>query len=126
MDINKVLEETPSLKASAGSEAEELREAWQVAKETYDNEEALFMLKKKAENHDLKSTDLKVIVSADEHLYQRRLELVGLEAEYRKKELEINLLDDMFTSAKMLGRLQIAEMGSLNTELYTKKGEQNG
>ena len=121
MEINKVLIDTPSLKATAGQEAEELREAWQVAKETYENEEALFMLKKKAENHDLKTTDLKIIVSAEENLFIKRLNLVKLEAEYRKKELEINRLDDLFTSAKMLGRLQIAEMGSLNTELYGKE-----
>ena len=122
MDINKTLTETPSLKATAGAQAEDLREAWQVAKETYENEEALFMLTKKAENHDLKSTDLKIIVSAEESLFVKRLTLVTLEAEYRKKELEINRLDDLFTSAKMLGRLQIAEMGSLNTELYKKEG----
>ncbi len=121
MEINKVLIETPSLKAIAGSEAEELRLAWQVALETYDNEEALFMLKEKAKNSDLKATELKVLVSSNDELFEKRLNNVKLESEYRKKELEINRLDDEFTSAKMLARLQIAEMGSFNTELYGKE-----
>ena len=121
MDINRTLINTPTLKASAGQEAEELRLAWQVALETYDNEEALFMLKEKAKNSDLKATELKVLVSSNDVLFEKRLNNVKLESEYRKKELEINRLDDLFTSAKMLGRLQIAEMGSLNTELYGKE-----
>ena len=63
MEIDKTLIETPSLKAKAGTEAEELRLAWQVALETYDNEEALFMLKEKAKNSDLKATELKILVT---------------------------------------------------------------
>lgn len=121
MDINKTLEETPSLKASIAIDCENLREKWQTLKEQYNHEEAYYILTEKVKNHILKSTDLKIMAQEDNKLFAQRLEIVKAEANYRKKEIEVNHLDDEFTSAKMLGRLQIAEMGSLNTELYGKE-----
>ena len=39
--------------------------------------------------------------------------MVLMEADYRKKEKEIEAIDDEFTSAKMLARLKISELGSI-------------
>ena len=113
MDINKILNEIPSKKARATQEAEELRLIWQKEKEVYANKEAKFMLLKKLEEDIVKSTELKVLVQDDLDLHKNRLELIVMESKYRKKENEVEVFDDEFTSAKMMARLKISELGSI-------------
>ena len=113
MDINKVLEEIPAKKARASQEAEDLRRDWQEAKEVYAHGEAQYVLRMKAENEVLKSTEIKYFVNEDQGLYEKRLELIIKEAIYRHKEKDIEALDDEFTSAKMLARLKISELGTI-------------
>ena len=113
MNINQVLEETPSLKARVTQEAEELRLYWQRDKDVYANIEAKKVMILKAENTNIKTTEIKYHINEDEALYQARLDLVVMESKYRKKEKEVEALDDTFTSAKMLARLKISELGSI-------------
>ena len=113
MDINKTLEETPSLKARVTQEAEDIRLEWQTCKEFYANDEAKRVMTWKAENPDMKTTEIKYHINENEDLYGNRLKLVTMESKYRKKEKEVEALDDTFTSAKMLARLKISELGSI-------------
>ena len=107
MDINQVLNESPALISRASVVAEKLRLKWQYEEEAYNNDEAKFMLRQKAEGIE-KTTELKVLVQDDERLYRQRLALVVMESAYRKKEIEVKSLDNEFTSAKMQARLEIA------------------
>ena len=105
--------ETPSLKARKSQEAEEARLRWQEAKEMYARAEAKLYLTLKAEDGDLKQGDIKALINDNSTLHEGRMELIMFEANYRKLEQEVLALDDHITSAKMLGRLKMAEMTNL-------------
>jgi len=121
MDINLTLEQSPSLKAKSAQEAEDLRLQWQQAKEAYNKEEAKRALFIKASNEKLTATQIKYQLLSDEKLYEDRLALTILESKYRKKEIETKQYDDLFTAAKSLARIKVAEMNTLDGWSATKK-----
>ena len=112
MDINNVLDTYPSLIARNSEEAEQLRLEWQQAKEVYEHKEAGFVLKMKAENSELKATEIKYFIASNDELYKERLNLVLLESTYRKKEVGMGSLEESLNAAKMLAKLKIAEMSA--------------
>ena len=113
MDINQVMIENPAKIARKAEEAEEIRYHWQTAKEEYSNDEAKFVLTLKATKKDLKSTEIKYFINNDLVLFQRRLDLVRDESNYRKKEVEVTALEEELRAAKMLARIRISEITNL-------------
>ena len=113
MEIDRVLIETPSLKSRASEEAEELRYKWQLAKEAYNNFEARTVLVLKIEEPAVKASEIKFYVNDHKELHEARLKVVLAESNYRKKEVEVKALDDKFTSSKVLARLKMSEMQTI-------------
>lgn len=113
MEIENILTTNSSLIARASEEAESLRLKWLHAKEKYQHEEALFVLQLKATKPDLKSTEIKYYVNNSPDLFDSRMNLIILESDYRKKEVEIKVLEEELRAAKMLARIKISEISNL-------------
>lgn len=113
MNINKALEEIPSLIARNAEEAEDLRFAWKKAEEELSLKEAKLALQLKAAEHDLTATAIKTMVNGDDDIHRQRLEVLVLESKYRRKECKIKALEEELNSCKMSARLQIAEITNL-------------
>lgn len=123
MDINQALNEIPAQIARVGQEAEDLRLEWQMGKETYDSVEAKMALLIKAGDPKKTATEIKYMVLDNTELYTKRLELLVKEGEYRKKLKEMEALEHELNSAKVLSRIKVAEMTSL--EFGLKKEEKD-
>ena len=126
MEIENILQTNPSLIGRAAEQAENIRHAWQLAKEVYNKNEAKFILTLKATKPDLKTTEMKYYINNDEELYKFRLKLVGNEAGYRKEEVKIKSLEEELRAAKMLARIKISEMGNLGDSLKENILKQGG
>lgn len=113
LNIDEILNSNPSKIARTSEEAENLRLKWLQRKEVYDKAEAKFVLSLKAEMLNLKSTEIKYYIANSEILYTERMEILKAESSYRKKELESKHLEEELRSAKMVARLQIAEITNL-------------
>jgi len=120
MDIHQILEHNPALIARKAEEAEDLRLKWQQEIINYEHREAGYVLKLKLEQ-EVKATEIKYYVNDDENLFNARMNLNNLEANYRKKEAEIKGLEEELNSAKMKCRHEIAEMTNLG---FNQKGAQ--
>jgi hypothetical protein len=101
--------ETPAKLARVAEEAENLRLLWQQNKEHYEHQEAKFVLLLKTTKIDLKATEIKYCINNDTNLYNTRLQLVLDESNYRKKEVEIKVLEEELRACKMLARIRISE-----------------
>jgi len=113
MDINKlhqILENHPSLKATESAHAEHWRVELQKAKEQYRQAEAGTYLQLKAKYPQDAIATLNAKVSNDMDLLQLRLNLIDIESQYKKCEIEIERLDDEFTGAKKDAEILRKEM----------------
>ena len=122
MDIHQILNNTPSLISRKAEEAEGLRLKWKEAINEYEHREAGYVLTLKAQQ-DIKSTEIKFYVNDNGELFNSRMNLIRLEADYRKKEAEIKGLEEELNSAKMSARIQIAEMSNLGFNAGNQKEE---
>lgn len=113
MNINEVLDTNPSLKARKAEETEQARLKWLQAKEELKRLEAKTALIIKAEKPSIIATLLKFRVDEDESIHKGRIQLTILESEYRLKEIMVNFYDDEFTAAKVLARLKMSEMRTI-------------
>ncbi len=57
---------------------------------------------------------VKNMVTADRKLHKLRLLLLTLESKYRRKEVDIKAFDDELNSAKMMARIKIQELNSID------------
>ena len=114
MEIQQALNELPDVKSRVSQEAEDARLEWQKAENDYDREEALFVAVLKTREPDLKTTEIKYYINKDDSLYQKRLDLRLLEASYRKKMVEVKDLEDKINSAKILARIRMSEMRTID------------
>jgi len=114
VDINKILNENPSLIARVSEEAEDKRVEWQRAKEIYANKEALYVMGLKANLDTLKATEVKYYINSNDELYTLRLELVVLESGYRKREVTFNGLKEQLNAAKVLARIQMTDKQTID------------
>lgn len=112
--IDQVLQENPSKIARAAEEAEKLRLEWLTAEEEYKNYEAMFLLKEKAESERMTATELKLRGLANHDLYQKRLDNIVRESNYRSKEIEVKTLENEFNGCKMQARIKIAELSNID------------
>ena len=113
LNISEILETAPALKSRASEEAEQARLKWLEGKEAIKRLEASFALSVKAAQNKITATELKYCVDNNNEIHKERLQVIILESQYRSKEIEANKYDDEFTSAKMLARLRISEMQSI-------------
>ena len=113
MDINQVLNDNPAKMARTGQEAEDARLKWQTEKEIYDREEAKMSLQFKAKNERKTATEIKCMVLNHTELYQKRLSIILLEADYRKKLKDIEALEHELNSAKILSRIKMSELNNI-------------
>ena len=107
MEINKILQQNPSLLARASEEAENLRLAWLKEKELLTRLIASASLQLKPQ--DLKATEIKHMVEDNDAIYKKKLEVLILESDYRKKETEIAHLKEELNAVKMLARIKMTE-----------------
>lgn len=114
MDINKVLDESAGQISRIGTEAEESRFLWQESKERLKQMEAKSYLTIKAENDGMAVKEVEAHISSDDSIYQQKMSVITHESEYRKLEVTLEGWKEALNSAKMIGRLKIAEMGSLH------------
>lgn len=117
MEIETILQQNPAKIARASEKAESLRLDWQREKEQYQRDEAKFILSLKATKEDLKSTEMKYYINNDENLFNRRMILILSESNYRKKEVQVKVLEEELRAVKMLARLKISEIGSLGDSI---------
>lgn len=122
MNVHEVLEINPSLKASVGERIEERRLNWCISKEKLRREEAKLALQLKARNPELKATEINASVDSNDEIYMLRMDTIKEEAVYRGLQVDLKKLDDEFTSAKMLARVQISELGTLEGGFKKREG----
>ncbi len=108
MNVDDVLKNMPSIKARASEQSEELRAIWQKSKETLKKTEAKVYLDIKLTNPKYTQGQISASVDSNDQIYQKRIDVILFESEYRKKCVEIDKCDDTFTGAKMLAKIQIA------------------
>ncbi len=113
LNIEQVLSQNPGLKSYAASQAETARLDWLEAKEALKKQEAQFALQTKAMKPKITATEIKYIVDNHPDIHVGRLNLVRLESSYRVFENEVQFRDDEFTAAKVLARIKISEMKTI-------------
>lgn len=108
--IEEILEKHPSLKASKGVQIENLRRIWMNAKEELRYIEGGALLELKAKYFKDSQLILKAKLDNDFTIYQKRLEILTKETDYRKAEKEMESLDDEFTGVKKIVEIKRREM----------------
>ena len=119
--INR-LEELPASIALKSEEVETAREAYERAQVELKALEAQTFLELKVQDPRANATILKNRVANTPEVFDKQLELVGIEAVYRKKEVERQKLDDEFTGCRVVARIKMTEL----TSIEWNKGGRNG
>jgi len=112
--IKRGLEEIPALKSRIAQEAEDLRLKYEQKKEETSRQVAKMLLSYKIMFPDYKQNEIKAKLEDDNDLHQARLDLIMSESEWKRKEIRLQELDDKFTGIKVLARLSIQELATLN------------
>ena len=102
METIKICEETPYAIQKVGIELEKLRESWLLSEAHYENEEGKKEISLKAEFSDLKATEIKSRIKADDELYKMRLAVIVAESKYRVKDKEYDFLKEELNAAKAI------------------------
>ena len=113
LTIDEALKTAHTHKARHAELAEDARKVWATAKEELRKLEAKTLLMIKAQDPEIKVGELKALVDNDKDVYNKRLELVCLESDYKKEEIQVEKWDDLYMSAKRLAQLRIEEMRGL-------------
>ena len=112
--IKRGLEEIPALKSRIAQEAEDLRLKYEQKKEETSRQVTKMLLSYKVMFPDYKQNEIKAKLEDDNDLHQARLDLIMSESEWKRKEIRLQELDDKFTGIKVLARLSIQELATLN------------
>lgn len=105
------LSDLPAEKARAAAEYETAYERLQDAKHRAKLVRARALLRLKALEGSLRKDELESRVETDVDVVQAAQESVRAESAARRLEIEVSRYDDLFTGAKMVARIRIAEMG---------------
>jgi hypothetical protein len=114
MEIDKILKQAAGKIASIGQDAEESRFLWQEAKEQLKQMESKLYLETKAKNNGMTVNEVEAVINSDDGIYDQKMAVISHESEFRKLEVKLKSWEEALNSAKMIGRLKIAEMSSLN------------
>ena len=113
LEITDKLEKLPSLIASKCHEVEKAHSTWKLKELALKSNEAKLLLEEKAKNPSVKVHELKAMVESNNDLFVSRMSVLGNETEFKKKEIELQQLDNEFTGLKVIARIRIAEMSSM-------------
>ena len=108
------LERLPSRIARIGYLVEEAKALTDIKTAELDALKGKRALEIKATNPTLSATLLKYTVMQDLAVYRKQMEVIDTEVLYKKKEVERKELDDMLMSYKVIARIKISEMKSIN------------
>jgi hypothetical protein len=108
------LERLPSRIARKGTETEEARALYDIVMAELDVLKGKRALEIKAKNPNLSATLLKYEVMQDIEIYKKQMDVIDKEVIYKKKEVERKELDDRLMSYKVIARIKMNEMKSIN------------
>lgn len=111
--ISDKLQELPASISKKGCEAEEARLEWKKLELEFDMIRAKEFFKLKLKNPSFKITELELECDENKEVYEARLKVILAEANYRKKEVERKGFDDEFTGLKVIARIHMAELSSI-------------
>lgn len=114
MNVNQVLEQAPAKIGQFAEKGENARLAWKKGEITLKKLEAQKHLSFKAMGDSPTQSDLKAKVDADDEIYTMRMDIIGLESDYRRAEIELEKWSNAFVSARKIASLQVEELRSLH------------
>ena len=117
--FQEIMEKAPAMIARLSEEYEDKRKEWTIAKEDLNVLEAKTLLVLSAKFPDDKVGEIKAKVSSNEDIYKLRLEVIGLESEYRQLDVKVESWINAYISARKFATLAVQEINNLET---TKRG----